>query len=117
MNESPATQTDEPAVSRWAGWGEVLRRMLVGTAAAAVAVGLLGAVVAWGAGRGVSSTIAAAYYIIGCLLFLIGMFPSGGFSMVRGTLTRRRPTGARQEPIFLLGLVLIALGVVVDVFF
>jgi hypothetical protein len=35
--------------------------------------------------------------------------------MVRGTLTRRRPTGSRQEPIFLLGLVLIALGVVVDV--
>jgi hypothetical protein len=53
--------------------------------------------------------------MIGCLLFLIGMFPSGGFSIVRGTLTRRRPTGARQEPIFLLGLVLIALGILVDV--
>jgi hypothetical protein len=59
--------------------------------------------------------MAAAYYIVGCLLFLIGMFPSGGFSMVRGTLTRRRPTGARQEPIFLLGLVLIALGILVDI--
>jgi hypothetical protein len=42
------------------------------------------------------------------------MFPSGGFSMIRGTITRRRPTGARQEPIFLIGLVLIGLGVVVD---
>jgi hypothetical protein len=58
--------------------------------------------------------MAGAYYVIGCLLFLIGMFPSGGYSMIRGTITRRRPTGSRQEPIFLVGLVLIGLGVVFD---
>ena len=102
-------------VSRWTGLGEVIRRSVIATAAAAVAVGLLGAIVGWATDRGVWSIMAAAYYIVGCLLFLIGTFPSGGFSMVRGTLTRRRPTGARQEPIFLLGLVLIALGVLVDV--
>lgn len=95
--------------------GEVIRRILIATAATAVGVGVLGAIVGWATGRGVSSIMAAAYYLVGCLLFLIGMFPSGGFSLMRGTLTRRRPTGARQEPIFLLGLVLIALGVLVDV--
>ncbi len=95
--------------------GEVVRRIVIATVATAVAVGALGAIVGWATGRGVWPIVAAAYYIVGCLLFLIGMFPSGGFSMVRGTLTRRRPTGARQEPIFLLGLVLIALGVVVDI--
>jgi hypothetical protein len=102
-------------VSRWTGLGEVIRRSVLATVAAAVAVGLLGGIVGWVTGRGVWSIMAAAYYIVGSLLFLIGTFPSGGFSMVRGTLTRRRPTGSRQEPIFLLGLVLIALGVVVDV--
>ena len=95
--------------------GEVIRRAAIATVAAAIAVGLLGGTVGWATGRGVWAIMAAAYYIVGCLLFLIGMFPSGGFSMVRGTLTRRRPTGARQEPIFLLGLVLIALGIIVDV--
>jgi hypothetical protein len=30
-------------------------------------------------------------------------------------MTRRRPTGSRQEPIFLLGILLVALGVVADV--
>jgi hypothetical protein len=34
--------------------------------------------------------------------------------MIRGTITRRRPTGSRQEPIFLVGLVLVGLGVVFD---
>jgi hypothetical protein len=94
--------------------GEVIRRIVIATLATAVGVGLLGAIVGWTAGRSVWSMIAAAYYIVGCLLFLIGLFPSGGFSMVRGTLTRRRPTGARQEPIFLLGLALIAIGIVID---
>jgi hypothetical protein len=102
-------------VSRWTGLGEVIRRAVIATVAAAVAVGALGGSVGWATGRGVWSIMAAAYYMIGCLLFLIGMFPSGGFSLMRGTLTRRRPTGARQEPIFLLGLVLIALGILVDV--
>jgi hypothetical protein len=91
--------------------------MLLSAVASAAAVGLLGALVGWAADRGISSTVAAAYYIVGCILFLIGMFPSGGFSMMRGTLTRRRPTGARQDPVFLLGVVLIGLGVVVDILF
>lgn len=108
--------TEPPVpVSRWAGLGEVIRRIVIATVAAAVAVGLLGAIVGWATGRGVWAIMAAAYYIVGCLLFLIGTFPSGGFSLVRGTLTRRRPTGARQEPVFLLGLVLVALGVLVDI--
>jgi hypothetical protein len=109
MNEPSATQ------SRWAGMGEVLKRIVLGAVAAAVAVGLLGAIIAWASGRSVSSMMAAAYYIVGCILFLLGMFPSGGFSMFRGTLTRRKPTGSQQEPIFLLGIVLIGLGVLVDV--
>jgi hypothetical protein len=94
--------------------GEALGRFALGTAAAAVAVGAVGAVVGWATGHSVSGGVAGAYYIVGCALFLIGMFPSGGFSMIRGTLTRRRPTGARQEPIFLIGVVLIGLGVLAD---
>jgi hypothetical protein len=109
MNEPSATQ------SRWAGMGEVLKRVVLGAIAAAVVVGLLGAIIGWTSGRSVSSMMAGAYYIVGCILFLLGMFPSGGFSMFRGTLTRRKPTGSRQEPIFLLGIVLIGLGVLADV--
>jgi hypothetical protein len=45
------------------------------------------------------------------------MFPTGGYSMIRGTITRRRPMGSRQEPIFLLGIVLIVLGIIVDLLF
>ena len=108
------TTPQPPEVGRWVGLGEALARFALGTAAAAVAVGGLGAVIAWAAGRGVSGGIAGAYYVVGSLLFLVGMFPTGGFSVMRGTITRRRPTGPRQEPLFLVGLVLVALGVVVD---
>ena len=113
MSDTPAPQTPE-APGRWTGWGEVLKRLLIGTVAAAVVVGLLGALIGWISDRNVSSMMAATYYIVGSLLFIIGMFPTGGFSLIRGTMTRRRPTGSRQEPVFLLGLVLIALGVVLD---
>lgn len=95
--------------------GAVVRRVLLMNVAGAVAIGLLAAIVAWATGHGVSSTIAVTYYIVGCILFLIGMFPSGGFSLVRGTKTKRRPIGSEPHAIFLLGLVLIALGVVADV--
>ena len=94
---------------------DVLKRILIGAACASIGVGAVGALVAWAIGHAVSSTMAAAYYIVGAILFLIGMAPSGGFSLMRGSMTRRRPTGSRQEPIFLLGLVLIGLGVVADV--
>jgi hypothetical protein len=94
--------------------GEALGRFALGTLAAAVAVGALGAVVAWATGHSAAGGMAGAYYVVGCLLFLVGMFPSGGFSMIRGTITRRRPTGSRQEPTFLVGLVLIGFGVIVD---
>jgi len=106
--------TPQPEFGRWTGMGEALGRFALGTLAAAVAVGALGAVVGWATGHSASGGMAGAYYVIGSLLFLIGMFPSGGYSMFRGTITRRRPTGARKEPIFLVGLVLIAAGVLVD---
>ena len=94
--------------------GEALGRFALQTLAAVVAVGLLGALVALARGHDVAGGMAGAYYLIGAVLFLIGMFPTGGFSMIRGTITRRKPTGARQEAHFLMGLVLIAVGVVFD---
>lgn len=80
-----------------------------------VALAFLGAIIALAADRDMSSTVAATYYIIGCVLFLVGMVPSGGYSLLRGTTTRRRPMGARFEPTLLFGLALIAIGVAVDV--
>jgi hypothetical protein len=80
-----------------------------------VGLGLLGAIIALAANRDVSSTVAATYYIIGCVLFLVGMFPSGGYSLLKGTMTRRRPMGSRFEPTLLLGLALIGVGIAVDV--
>jgi hypothetical protein len=80
----------------------------------AVAVGLLATVIALLIGHKVSSAIALAYYIVGSILFLVGAFPTGGFSIVTGKKSRRRPMGSRQEPLFLSGLVLIALGVLAD---
>jgi hypothetical protein len=94
--------------------GEALGRFALQTVAAAVVVCLLGAAVAWGTGRNIAGGIAGACYIVGAVLFLVGMFPTGGFSMIRGTLTRRKPTGARQEAHFLVGLILIAVGVLFD---
>jgi hypothetical protein len=102
--------------SRWTGIGELIKQLLLATAAASVALGLLGALVAWTTGREVSSTMAAVFYIVGCILFLIGTIPSGGFSLMRGTVTRRSPMGARQDPIYLAGILLIGVGVVIDVF-
>ena len=98
--------------------GEALKRMALGAIGAAIALGLIGAAIGWASDRmSISTGIAAAYYVIGSILFLLGMFPTGGFSMIRGTLTRRRPTGSRQEPVFLLGVVLIVLGIIVDLTF
>jgi hypothetical protein len=86
------------------------------SAGLAVGVGLLAIVIALISGHKVSSAIALAYYIVGSILFLIGAFPTGGFSVITGKKTRRRPMGSRQEPLFLSGLVLIALGVLADLY-
>jgi hypothetical protein len=103
-----------PEVSRWTGLGEALLRFAAGTLAAVVVVGALGALVASATGHDVAGGMAGAYYVVGSLLFLIGMFPTGGFSTIRGTITRRKPLGSRQEPLFLAGIVLIAVGVLID---
>lgn len=117
MSEPPVTRREEPLpVSRWTGLGAALTRFGLACAGLAVGLGVLAAVIALATGHGVSATIAVAYYIVGCLLFLIGTFPTGGFSLLRGTVTQRRPTGIRGEPIFLFGIVLIGLGVIADIY-
>jgi hypothetical protein len=84
--------------------------------ASVVVVGIVGAVVAWARGRGLNPSMALAYYFVGCLVFLVGSFPTGGFSVARGR-TQRRPTGggAFAAPSMLLGVLLIGVGVVIDV--
>jgi hypothetical protein len=94
--------------------GEALARFARNTLAAAAAVGVLGALVALATGHDAAGGIAGAYYLVGAGLFVVGMFPTGGFSMIRGTITKRKPTGSRQEPMFLIGLILVGLGVVFD---
>lgn len=86
-----------------------------GVVGSIVVVGAVGAVVAWARGRGVNSSMALAYYFVGCLVFLVGSFPTGGFSLARGR-TRRRPMGggAFAAPSMLLGVLLIGVGVAVD---
>jgi hypothetical protein len=105
---------NEPQVSRWTGLGPALVRFGLACVGLAVGLGLVAVVIALATDRGVSATIAVAYYIVGSLLFLIGTFPTGGFSLLRGTMTQRKPTGIRGEPIFLFGLVLLVLGVIAD---
>jgi hypothetical protein len=94
--------------------GEALARFARNMLAVAVAIGALGALVALATGHDAAGGIAGAYYLVGAGLFVVGMFPSGGFSMIRGTMTRRKPTGSRQEPLFVIGLILVGLGVVFD---
>jgi hypothetical protein len=108
------TPPTPPEVGRWTGMGEALGRFALQTLATIVVVGAIGAVIGLATGHDVSAAMAGAYYLIGAALFLIGMFPTGGFSMIRGTITRRKPTGARQEAHFLMGLALVAVGVLFD---
>lgn len=86
-----------------------------GTVGSLVAVGLVGAAIAWLRGHGINSSIALAYYFVGSVVFLVGSFPTGGFSLFRGR-TRRRPTGggAFAVPSMLLGGVLIGVGAAFD---
>jgi len=117
MSEPPVIRPDEPAeVSRWTGLGPALRRFGLACTGLAIGLGVVAAVIALATDHSVSATIAVAYYIVGTLLFLVGTFPTGGFSLLRGTMTQRRPTGFRGEPIFLFGIVLIVLGVIADVY-
>jgi hypothetical protein len=108
------SEQEPVAESRFAGLGPALRIAALVALAVAVGVGLLGALIAWAADRNYSSTMALTYYFFGCVLFIVGMFPTGGFSMIRGTITRRKPTGAGPKPLMLLGIVLIGLGVIAD---
>jgi hypothetical protein len=108
------TEPTPPEVSRWTGLGEALWRFALQTLAAVVVVCVIGALVAVATGHDAAGGIAGACYLVGAALFLIGMFPTGGFSMIRGTITRRKPTGARQEAHFLMGLILIGVGVLFD---
>jgi hypothetical protein len=108
------SEPEPVAQSRFAGLGQALKFALLIAAAVAAGVGLLGALIAWAAGRHLSSTMALAYYFVGCILFMVGMFPTGGFSMIRGTITRRKPTGSGPKPLLFLGLLLIGLGAIAD---
>jgi hypothetical protein len=93
---------------------DALRRAALIAAAVAVGVGALGALIALTTSREASTTMAATYYIVGSVIFLVGMFPSGGFSLTRGTLTQRRPLGSRLEPTLLLGPILVGIGILLD---
>jgi hypothetical protein len=88
----------------------------LGALGSVVGVGLIGAAVAWARGRGINTSIALAYYFVGSLVFLVGSFPTGGFSLARGR-SRRRPTGGGPFaiPSMLLGALLIGLGVAFDI--
>jgi hypothetical protein len=117
VSDRPASRTEEPpAGSRWTGLGPALARFGLACAGLALGLGVVATVIGLATGHGVSATIAVTYYIVGTLLFLIGTFPTGGFSLLRGTITQRRPTGFRGEPIFLFGIVLFVLGVIADVY-
>jgi len=89
---------------------------LASVAGSILVVGAIGAAVAWGRGRGYNSSIALAYYFVGGLVFLVGSFPTGGFSLLRGR-SQRRPTGGGPfaVPSMLLGGTLLGIGVAVDV--
>jgi Na+/melibiose symporter-like transporter len=82
-----------------------------------VVVALIGAVVALIRGRSVSAGIALAYYLVGSAIILAGSAPRGGFSLLRGRWSERRPTGGGSFALegILLGLLLIGLGVLLDV--
>lgn len=89
---------------------------VLGTLGSILVVGLVGALVAWIRGRGINTSIALAYYFVGAIVFLVGSFPTGGFSLARGK-SRRRPTGggAFAAPSMILGALLIGAGVFVDI--
>ena len=90
------------------------------TAAAVVGligiVGLIGAVVALVRGRSVSGGMALGYYLVGSVGILAGSAPRGGFSVLRGRWSQRRPTGSGSYALegIVVGVLLIAVGVLLD---
>jgi len=90
---------------------------VAGVIAAFVAVcGLVGAIVALLRGRSVAGGMALAYYLVGSVVIIAGSAPSGGFSLLRGRWSRRRPTGGGSHALqaILLGGLLIGIGVLLD---
>ncbi len=97
--------------------GVLAPAIFIASAAGAIVVtGLIGALIAWLRGKNVDPSMALAYYFVGSIVFLVGSFPSGGFSLVRGR-SQRRPIGggAFAAPSMLLGALLIGVGVAVDI--
>ena len=85
-------------------------------AAFVVVTGLVGALVALARGRSVAGGMALAYYLVGSVVIIAGSAPTGGFSLLRGRWSRRRPTGGGSYALqgILLGGLLIGLGVLLD---
>jgi hypothetical protein len=70
------------------------------TAGVTVALGLLATIIAVAADRDVSSTVAATYYITGCVLFLVGLFaaPRHDDAAEADGSTVRADVAARTRP-------------------
>src|SRR5712691_79131 len=97
--------------------GVTARTFVLVAAASIVVSGLLGGLLALLRGR-TNTSIALGYYILGSIVVIAGAFPSGGVAGMRTRTTQRRPTGATGYalPSLLLGVVLIGVGTLVDVY-
>ena len=86
MSEPPVTRPEESGtgVSRWTGLGPALARFGLACAGLAIGLGVVAAVVALATDHRVPATIAAVYYIVGTLLFVIGTFPQAAFRFSAG---------------------------------
>jgi hypothetical protein len=93
------------------------RFFLVVAVGSILAAGLFGGLLALVRGRA-NPSIALGYYILGSVVVIAGSVPSGGIAGVRTRTTQRRPTGATGYalPSLLLGVVLIGVGTLVDVY-
>ena len=93
------------------------RLFLYVVAGAVVAAGLLGGLFALVRGQ-TNTSIALAYYILGCVVVIAGFLPAGGVAGLRARTEQRRPMGASGYALssLLLGAVLVGVGVLVDVY-
>lgn len=87
------------------------------TVGAIVAAGLIGGIFALVRGE-TNTSIALAYYIVGSLVVIGGFLPGGGVAGLRGRTEQRRPMGSSGYalPSLLLGVVLVGVGLLVDVY-